>query len=293
MNRELLFSLGISDGERQWRAGLEPPAFLEVFDLAQRLGVWRGNKHIPREKQRSITVRGQTGDPAVAEVMEKLRKLGLEPYRGYVPERLKWTHYALRTVVTYDEADIADAELLLLQGWGEWPLASLHGRRDGRWVAEAEGFGQHTALGWRETHGMVDGHHNHFVNSDVRAFFEKAGVDVQYHPLLWSRPELAKAEYWEMDTRHRMPPCLVPAVSDEEGMRFYDDGGCEPAELKFHRDKVKAMGPFDAAWNCEELGVPGDPRDGGHVLVVSQRFRKACEGCGLRHVSFVPVRLVE
>ena len=223
----------------------------------------------------------------------ELQKLGWTPYHGYVPPKLKATHFRVRTIVTYETDEIETAPFVrLFDNWGEWCICGF-ARRDGkRWVGFTSGVGEDTGQGWEQTHGYVDGWHNYFVHPKVRAHFEKVGLRLQYHPLEWDKPALAEGEFWEIDTPHTMPSCFNHIAQDEDGMRFYEDEGREPAELEFRREEVAAMGDFDAAWTREEIGKPCDPRDGGRLLVVSQRFRRACLDYGLEHVSFVPVKLV-
>lgn len=234
-------------------------------------------------------------DPGLPLLLAELQKHGWTGKYGFVPLAERATHFPVQTIVRYDEEDINGAELLCLGArWAEWPITSLVRRNGRRWVGIAgERVGEDTGQGWDQTHGGVDGFHNYFVHPKVRAHFEKAGLRLLYHPLEWDEPELAQGEFWEIDTAQVMPPCLNPIASDEVGMQFYEDAGCQPVELRFRHGEVAAMGDFDVAWTCEEVGKPGDPRNGGHCLVVSQRFRRACRDYGLTHVSFVPVRLVD
>lgn len=232
--------------------------------------------------------------PGLPTLFEELKKLGWTPYYGYVPEGLKKSHFPVRTIVTYDDSDIDQAEWLRLPDvWGEWPICAFKRRNGERWVGLTSGVGSDTGLGWDQTHGNVDGWHNYFVHPKVRAHFEKAGLQLIYHPLEWDDSKAAQGMFWEIDTPRIMPSCLTPISQDELGMRFFEDAGCEPAELCYRRSDVTAMGDFDAAWTKEEIGVHGEPREGGHHLVVSQRFRRACLDYGLDHVDFIPVRLVD
>jgi hypothetical protein len=232
--------------------------------------------------------------PGLPLLFKELQEIGWTPYYGYVPPELKKSHFSIRTIVTYDEVDIDQAELLRLpDNWGEWPICGFERRNVKLWVGLSEGVGKHTGQGWDQTHGNVDGWHNYFIHPKVRAHFESAGLHLCYHPLEWDNPKAAKGDFWEIDTPHIMPPCLTPISEDGTGMRFFEDAGCEPAELHYRRSEVAAIGSFDAAWTKEEIGVPGEPREGGHHLVVSQRFRRACLDYGLDHVEFIPVRLVD
>lgn len=233
--------------------------------------------------------------PCLPILLKELEGLGWRAYHGYVPPELKPTHFQIRTIVTYEAGEIDAAPFVRLQDrWAEWHITGFVRRNGKRWVGHAdEEVGHLTQQGWQQTHGVVDGWHNYFVHPKVRAHFEKAGLKLNYHPLEWDKPEEAKGKFWEIDTSHTMPPCLTKIISWEDGTRVYEDEGCEPVELQYRRDEVAAMGDFDAAWTREEIGKPGDPRDGGHLLVVSQRFRRACLDFPLEHVSFVPVRLVD
>ncbi|MFO1482658.1 MAG: hypothetical protein U1F71_04760 [Verrucomicrobiaceae bacterium] len=232
--------------------------------------------------------------PYLPTLLTELEGLGWRAYHGYIPPELKPTHFQLRTIVEYEESEIEAADLLCLSAWAEWHITSFARRNGKRWVGHAgHDVGHLTGEGWNQTHGVVDGWRNYFVHPKVRAHFEKAGLQLIYHPLEWDKPELAQGEFWEIDTPHVMPPCLNDMITWEDGARVFEDGGCEPVELRFRRSEVAAMGDFDAAWTREEVGKPNDPRDGGHHLIVSQRFRRACLDYPLEHVSFVPVRLVD
>jgi hypothetical protein len=232
--------------------------------------------------------------PNLPLLFKELKKMGWTPYYGYVPRELKATHFQVRTIVTHDKADLDQAEWFILPAiWGEWPVCSFVARNGRRWVGKAEGVGKRTGEEWSQQIGNVDGWHNYFIHPNVRTHFENAGLRLIYHPLEWDNPKAAQGTFWEIDTPHTMPDCLTPMSQDELGMRFFEDAGCEPAELRYRRADVATMGGFDAAWTKEEIGVPGEPREGGHHLVVSQRFRRACVDYGLDHVDFIPVRLVD
>jgi len=247
----------------------------------------QGSNHLPTD------LKAPANHPGWHEFFARLQHLGWAPHYGYVPADLKATHFQVRTVVTYDHAEINAAELLRIGQWGEWPICGFERRNGRRWVGLIEGVGEETGQGWEQTHGYVDGWGNYFVHPMVRAHFEKTGLQLIYHPLEWDDPKAAQGTFWEIDTPHTMPGCLTPMSQDEMGMRFFEDAGCEPAELRYRRDEVEVQSGFDAAWTREEIGVPGDPREGGHHLVVSQRFRRACLDYGLNHVEFVPLRLVD
>jgi len=231
--------------------------------------------------------------PGWKKIFARLQQLGWTPYYGYVPPPLKATHFQVRTVVTYDETEVNAAELLRINLWGDWPICAFDRRNGRRWVGSVDGVGKETGQGWKQTHGWVDGSNNYFIHARLRAHFEKAGLQLVYHPLEWDRPAEAKGAFWEIDTPHTMPACLSPIAQDEAGMRFYEEKGNDPPELRYRRAEVMALGNFDAAWSKEEIGVAGEPRNGGHELIVSQRFRRACDSIGLDFTGFIPVKLVD
>ena len=264
----------------------------ELLQHALDLGL---SKPGPVSGRPSTDLKAPPDHPGWKDIFARLQQLGWTPYYGYVPPPLKTTHFQVRTVVTYDEADINAAELLRIGQWGEWPICGFERRNGQRWVGLSQGVGEDTGAGWDQTHGYVDGWGNYFVHPKVRDHFEKAELQLIYHPLEWDKPKAAKGAFWELDAPppHTMPSCLTSISQDEAGMRFFEDVGNDPPELRYRRTEVMAMGSFDAAWTKEEIGVPGEPREGGHHLVVSQRFRSACLDYGLDHVDFIPVRLVD
>ncbi len=225
--------------------------------------------------------------------LEALRKLGWNPHPGPPPAALRSTHFNLRKVVTYDERDIEEAEYLrIADTWGKGVLTSFYARSGQRWVGISTNVGRRSGLKWGQTYGSLDGWRNYFVNSEIKRGLEASGLDLSFHPLGWDKPELALGAYWEVDTPNLMPNCLLSVFTDEMGARHFNDGGCEPQELKFLRSEVESIGKFNAAWTREILGNPNEPRDGGRSLIVSQKFRETCRSLGLTDVRYIPVRIV-
>ncbi|MDB6134724.1 MAG: hypothetical protein JWM59_2967 [Verrucomicrobiales bacterium] len=284
---EKVIYLHISGSPSQWG-----PVILDQQRCERILAIAVETGLAPPGKAFSSTINNREDHPGWEPLFSALKEEGWTPYYGYAPPHLLETHFNVRTVVKWSRTELDAAELLRLgDGWGRWHITGFAGRNGKRWVGYAQGVGKSTRQYWQQSHGVVDGWHNYFIHPKVRAYFENQGLELDYHPLEWDHPERARGAFWEIDTPHVMPPCLLPVVQDEMGTRFYEDRGYDPPELRFPRCEVEAMGSFDAAWTREEIGVPG-PRDSGHLLVVSQRFRWACLEYGLKNVPLYPVRLV-
>lgn len=263
----------------------DPAEYQQLLKLASDLGV-----AYPGEANQ---IRCALDHPGLPVILKRLEELGWTAFFGDTPPELRKTHFRVRTLVTYTRADIGSADCLrLLDSWGGTQITDCVARRNGRWVGRVAAMSDNPDEGWERTHGTVWQWHNYFVSSATREHFERLGLRLVYHPLEWDEPEKAQGEFWEIDSPLVMPECLTPMESQPDGYRYYQDAGCEPAELRFRRDEVALMGDFDAAWTREEVGKPGNMNDGGHLLVVSQRFRRACEEIGLENTHFTPARLV-
>lgn len=263
--------------------------FERLVTLACMLGISVANKSTPR----AIKVYCEKGHPGLEKIFSALEELGWLPVYGTVSPQNENTHFNVRSIVEYSGEDIESADLLRLGDiWGDWCLAHFAGRVERRWIGKVDSVGMHSGKKWRQSYGTVENYRNYFVNDKVRRQFEDAKLRLGFHPLMWDAPKRARHNYWEIDTTTIMPECLLSIEVDSDGNRRYSDGGRDFPELKFARAHVAALGAFDAAWCREEVGVPNNPTDGGHMLVVSQQFRKTCERLKLLDVRFVPVRLV-
>jgi len=168
--------------------------------------------------------------------------------------------------------------------WGDYPISALVERQGKRWCAMAE------IVDWRQRNGSIGGELSYFVHPSVKDRMEKELKGILFHRLEWDQPDMAKHDYWEIDTPVTMPPCLLPVVPMDD-LTFYEEENYWPPELSFKRREVEALGGFDLAWGREWVGRKG-PQHGNHLLIVSQKFRKLCTSQRLS-AQFNPVRLVD
>ncbi len=203
-------------------------------------------------------------------------------------ERTK--QFTVKITNTYSGAEMDEFRFFTVEQWGEhWVVGtSGEGMRDGCMVGRAAGVGDESGEGWDQKIGYV-AYGNCFVHPSIRKAFTEAGLQgLGYRPLLWSDPENAKGEYWQLFPDVRMPLCLTPVLDHEDRLCF-DDGPFNPVELRYRSAEVAALGEFDAAFALEETPV-FKSLEGKHKLIVSQRFRQVCKHLGLV-VDYSPVRL--
>lgn len=229
--------------------------------------------------------------PALPELFSRLKNFGWLPYPGYVPIELRDSHFSIRIIRNWDPRDLDAAPLLRMSDWGEFEGSmGFKDRRGERWVAWSSGIGERLR-GWDEPCRYVDGHNNFFAHqSVVDCFKQKALVGICFFPIIWADPENAKGTYWEISSMYSMPDCLIPVVQ-KDGLVDYEEGPFDPPELTWRTTDVERMVPFDVAWTKEIIGRD-IPNYGRHYLIVSQRFRSACQDLSLP-VRFEPVRLVD
>lgn len=119
-----------------------------------------------------------------------------------------------------------------------------------------------------------------------------AGMD--YVPLLWDKPEEAEHDYWVLRPSVVMPRCQTPNLAFGRLSIEFDETPYSPAELRYSRADIAELGAFDIARTLEvSTSIANDPTTTElekHLLVVSQRFRRASLVLGL-NLGFIPVRL--
>lgn len=71
---------------------------------------------------------------------------------------------------------------------------------------------------------------------------------------------------------------------------WWDDGGREPAVLRYQRAEVEALDAFDMAVTFERVG---QTEQGAYrQCIVTQRFREVMMKLNVKGVDYVPVELV-
>lgn len=281
MTTSIIFSIiELTEPRQHWGPLLPTSKFVEIFQFSLDMGITPNTNRPPRI---IFTINCTPNHHALPKLFEMLRELGWRPYYGYVQADTPGL-FGVRVVREYEPAELAAAELLYLAPkWGSLTLTGCAGRQGDRWIGQAwlVDESEDEEHGWEAEAASIDGRYNYFVNGRLRSALEIEQLQgLRFHPLLWDEPERARADFWEIDTPFRMPPCLLPVVPADGDVK-YEEGGYEPVELRFRREAVGAMGPFDLAWCREKVGKVGSPNHCGSVLVVSQRFREVCERLGI------------
>jgi hypothetical protein len=81
-----------------------------------------------------------------------------------------------------------------------------------------------------------------------------------------------------------------PVEPNTEWWCWWDDGGRDPAVLRYQRTEVEALGPFDIAMTFERVG---QTEQGAYrQCIVTQRFREVMGKLKVKGVDYVPVELV-
>lgn len=108
-------------------------------------------------------------------------------------------------------------------------------------------------------------------------------------------------DIWKPTSSITMPRCLLPLVDgagaivgadnwpDEWSEKYYDDGGYEPPELRYSKDEICQLEPFDFAITAERTG--GIKATSFRRYVISQRCRNCFDKLKVRGVRYTPVRI--
>ena len=134
------------------------------------------------------------------------------------------------------------------------------------------------------------------VTTELKHALAEAGlVGLDFDPVVNSK------HLWKLTSAFTMPRCRLPIVNGQGEIvdpgvwpgkwsdKYYDDAGYEPPELLYRRSEVAQLGGFDIAVTAERTG--GYKKTSFRRLIVSQNFRRALEGYGVKGVQYTPVRL--
>lgn len=279
--------------EKAARVPYSPQVSDDVFLRIAKLAFEWGMSRRPPERAGSmIQIKAELPNTNLERILEILRNASWNPVYGDAPQDSE-DGYAIRISRQYDQEDLDAADFLYVETvWGEWPVAGFVKRNGDRWVGNVDRVGIHSGLGWAQQIGYIDGAYNYFVSDFVKTRMVDEGLQgVRFHPLEWDDPSKAQGQFWEIDASASMPPCGLPVVN-AGGILFYQEDGYSPVELRFQAVDVDMLGPFDVAWCREQIGNLTKDNWGRHVLVVSQKFRRAFIKLGLANlVLFYPVRL--
>ena len=192
---------------------------------------------------------------------------------------------------------------MLMRRWGPWRdiIANWYGYREGGgddhgWIAKADKRLQKKAM----EIGHFDCFEGLLLGPRLHELLMQSGLaGLDFIPVQYDHPERATRQLWQFGHKVVLPGCLLPRqgvhgldyLEGDQTGAYWDEGGYEPQELRFHRREVEALGEFDVARTKEKIGI-----NSGHYraeVIVSQRFREVLEKAGIKTIDYVPVRLVD
>ena len=197
----------------------------------------------------------------------------------------------------YDAVEIEEAPLLhahprcadqIMADWG------YGGDNETGWIAQANGrFAKKLSFGRLDSLPVM------IFDEELKAVLENENlIGLDFIPVKFDRPDKAKRALWQLAQTHKMPPCLLPRVTqrrepyagDNSFGALWDEGGYSPMELRFNHAQVHEMGQFDIATSREKIG--SNEKMMQTEVVVSQRFREVMQKLKIKGLEYIPVRLV-
>lgn len=259
-------------------------AFQELYEILSTKAVVKIDPNLPFGRLDFFDEICPPNHPAVPFLLQYLKSAGWESSGKFISGTLRKNYFWLKIKRIYEKRELEKISFFSVMSWGDYPISSLSERHGERWCARAD------IVDWKQQNGSIGGELSYFVDPAVKNRMESELKGVLFHRLEWDEQELAKHDYWEVDTPLSMPPCLLPVVPMDD-LTYYEEENYWPPELSFNRAQVQALGDFDLAWGREWVGRKG-PQHGNHLLIVSQKFRKLCLSLRLS-AQFTPVRLVD
>lgn len=275
------------------------------------------------EPEGQVTVKAAEDDPRLAEVFRIAARHGFFPCPRLGPRRQeRGTHFPVSRRRHYSAGEMERADLLCLNrgsAFGKNTIAetvtpkraseSFSYEEGQRRLKEAMGTDD---TGWRvrgkktvnkrQEWGQATDMLAFLMGAELKTDLESAGLlRLSLRPVLYDDAQKAERQLWAFGHEIKMPPCLVPRVeqgygdfpqdSNSVNGALWDDMGIWPAELRFRRAEVEAMGPFDAATTREKVGAHSAWMMS--EVIVTQRFRHTLEALQVPNVEYIPVWLVD
>jgi hypothetical protein len=251
---------------------------------------------------KSFEVKEPEDSPKLEKLFAAIKQLyGFEPSQHFiVPEELSSKVFGLQRERTYDRQEVEQSPLLSLH-YAKRPIAKNWDRTIDK-VAEdvlkiragSESRSAKLMLGYISPFNALA------IHEDLKEALEREGI----MGLKCKRVEGSKT-LWSLGSEIELPRCLVPVVDgsgheladtgprDEgPGGRYFDDHGYHPPELRFAKDEMKRLPPFDIAVTREYVGPAMHTGACFRTCVVTQRFRECLEKLGVKTAQYVPVHVV-
>ena len=252
---------------------------------------------IENNEHRQIEVRLNEEDPRLAKLYAAIEaKYQLKPSRWNTipaPERQKY--FGVKRRVAWTNKEIDQAELLRLES--------------SKMIAEQED-GDEEQLAREDYVVLVDGKQYSKVQLGFLTPFNGLAVAeplrsemlqgelaaVHLPPVVFVGGKVKKP-LWALKSHVILPQTLNPFFNglgevvppNTEWWSFWEDGGHDPPTLRYKREAVEALAPFDIAMTYERVG-PGNAR-AYRACIVTQKFRAEMKRLKVPALSYVPVVL--
>lgn len=238
-------------------------------------------------------------DPNLAVALKMVESItGLTPLKGKLDRHQRENWFFCQIERVFDRKDITQAPLLELLAKKELAYRAPSHHPES-FVLRADVKLKNSK--WH--YGYVDYHDVPVCDDNLRYKLEAENLrGLRFDAVGYSPPE--KAHYrtlWRVTSSIQMPRLRTPLV-DAEGKPFVgpltndescrgcypDDSIASPAILRFSREEVGTLGPFDAAVTQERMG--SWDTSAYRRVIVRQRFREVFERLKIPGVEFIPVR---
>ncbi len=247
---------------------------------------------------RLLDVNLDENDPRLQKLYEAIyAKYQLRPsHWNTIPVAERVRYFGVKRKVTWTEQEIDTAELLRLHS--------------STMIAEQEDADEEQ-LAREEYVALLDNKQNSKVQlgflspfnaravaEPLRSHLLAAGLDALYlPPVVFAGRGKVKKPLWTLKSHVILPPTLNPLLNGQgevvppntQWWSFWDDGGHVPPTLRYQRDAVAALPPFDIAMTCERVGPAS--KAAFRECIVTQKFRAELKRLKVPGLSYVPVVL--
>lgn len=247
-----------------------------------------------------LVVRIDSEDSRLARLYDAIwQRYGLKPSPWHVvPQEQRHLYFGVRRKISWSKKEIDACELLWLRNTrliANQPTRTREQIDSEAYVANVDG---------RLRSGVQFGSLMPFtalaVAEPLRSQMEEAALVGLWMPAVQFVPESRKVPkpLWALRSSIVLPRA-VNLLQGEDGHAvepntewwcWWDDGGRDPAVLRFRRVEIAAVSSFDIAMTFEKVG---HTEEGAYrQCIVSQRFREVMTKLKVKGVDYVPVELV-
>jgi hypothetical protein len=247
---------------------------------------------------RSMHVDLDEKDPCLAHLYEEIfAKYQIRPSHWHViPDAERQRYFGVMRNVTWTAKEVDCCEFVQLRCCNS--IGDQENGNEEQWAREEYVVRLNSKQNSKVQLGLLIPFHGLAVAEPLRSELLAANlIGLDFPPVIFMGGGKVKKPLWALKS-HVILPDTLNSLQNSQGLAVppntewechYDDGGRVPQTLRFKRDEVAALGPFDIAMTSARIA--NDRKAACRWCIVSQKFRAELKRLKIPGLSYVPVVL--